>query len=262
MNYSSSFTMGKPPLLLAWASAELVSKCDCEKVLASPELKKLGLVESEKLSRPHILEHGGSEKGGIIRSTDVRLSDDKRTGVAISSRDIYYFTTNYSSFDDFGSQLQQVFGAVNKHSDRQEFVGCELSFYNVWETEGSTTDLLKSDVQGPKPRVAHEHRHFQHSMLIENPKTWVTTIARFLHGNSFRPSIRNGLEKLISFDAGFNPVFESDAFSLKLSAEKVGRLPFQGLESFWVDAKQRIDDKFLQTVSEEGKKQWQLKQSN
>ena len=191
----------------------------------------------------------------VSRSLDIWTSEGKSRLVSFAKNELYFVAAK-PRFGALLTDVQEVLGVMKSVEPIREL---SLNYYNVFESNGVTTDLLLPTFQGPPPSRGHEHRFF-HLMQVEDGKVYRTNV-EFLHGDMYRPDIRdreNGLERYLALGPDFKPDPNVNCYGLTLSVHKQ-HLVLADCVDCVIDFKYDIDKMFLAAVTDEARKEWKIK---
>lgn len=251
MKYSSTLTIENPPLLVAWIALELKEPLDDEAIrIAKESAEKLGFSFFEQHQFARLMDNR------VSRAVDVWASEGKSRLVCFAKNE-FYFVAAKPRFEDLFHDFSTVLRSLDGKHPVSEL---SLSYYNAFESGGATTNLLLSSFQGPPPTEKHEHRFF--FLMREKDDTWYKTKVEFLHGDSYRPDIRdrkNGLERYLALQPPFKPEYNVDCYGLKLEVIKED-VQIKQCDDYVISFKSSIDKMFLEAVTEEAREAWKIKQ--
>ena len=256
MKYESTLTIKKPPLLVAWLALELKDP------LPEMALERLRESVASKLDYSYLEAHQHAKIIGVqvSRGLEIWTSENKNSVLGLSKCELYLVSA-MPRFADLLKGANSVFSFL-KDVDVEEVHEMRLNYYNVFESEGVTTDLLRPEFQGPPAEHDHEHRYFR--LVREAIGNRYTTRSVFLHGNQYRPGIRDPkmrIEKYLSLAPAFKVEESVNCYGLTLTVLR-NNVALQECTDHLCKFKKSIDGMFLDSITEKAMKAWEVQTNN
>ena len=253
MKYQSKFTIENPPLLVAWISLTFDTPLSENNVSAMREkVNEMGYSSSARHEQARLID-GNKVSSGV----DVWTSEGKSRLVGISKHELYFVAAK-PRFEDLMADLRSTISPLLTDSIIVQEL--QMTYYNVFETDGKLTPLLLREFQGPPATKLHEHRMF-YLIRGHQPVGTISSLSvNFTHGDAYRPSIRDS-EKGLEYFLALKPEFETNenvnCYGLKLVARQAS-VSISAVEQAAITLKGIVDDLFLESITEEARKKWKI----